>query len=200
MVVYARMEASTATSSTSTTPPLTPSPEWIRKKEAAARLNVTPRAVLDMVNSGKIKKVSKRDPVSHQTIAWFSAGDVERVAYERTNPPEKPAPPEKPPQAQAPATRRQENTVDALALLRSLMTVTPPPMLPQPKKWLTLEEAEEYIGLPRSELREMILAGKLLALDCGRRKGGSFRVRPQDLEAIRGENLHLVYRTVPTAG
>ena len=58
---------------------------------------------------------------------------------------------------------------------------------PAPAAWLTLAEAETFIGLPEAFLAAQIRAGKLAALDVGVRPGGRWRVSKRDLEAIAGE-------------
>lgn len=67
----------------------------------------------------------------------------------------------------------------------------PQPAAPAP--WLTLAEAALYSGLPLAHLKAAVLAGELPARDVGRRKGGRWRVRREDLEAMQGKvQTHVV--------
>jgi len=54
------------------------------------------------------------------------------------------------------------------------------------RDWLTLTEAAQC-GLPESYLLQMIESGELPARNVGRRGGGTWRVKRQDVEAITGQ-------------
>lgn len=63
-------------------------PEWIGKNEAAERLNLSTRAVLDAASKGKIRSEKQRDTKTRQMAVMLNAADVERYAYEREHPEE----------------------------------------------------------------------------------------------------------------
>lgn len=63
-------------------------PEWINKTEAAERLKMSTRAVLDIASKGKIISKRERDPKTRQLAVVLNAADVERYAYEREHPEE----------------------------------------------------------------------------------------------------------------
>jgi excisionase family DNA binding protein len=91
-----------------------------------------------------------------------------------------------------PAPRMADATAAILAQLLDRMA---PPQLTSavtneaPLRWITLDEAEQYLGLPATVLRDLIEDGILPAIDVGIRAGGRWRVKRADLDAIEGEKI-----------
>lgn len=144
-------------------------PAFLDKALAAQRLGLSVRRVLELSNIGKLgrKRVINHQTGRHQVV--ISAADVERMLAEQRAAPA--------PDSQALALRAPE----------------PPAVL---KLWLTLEQAEDYSGLPASVLLMLIHYGDLRARDVGVRPGGRWRVRKVDLDALEGE----VYSIAQTVG
>jgi excisionase family DNA binding protein len=111
------------------------------------------------------------------------AGSIERYLDRKRNPDPIPEPGEC--EVREPHTSRTDRIAqrairDFLELLCSRADSTPfrTPL------WLTLDQAADYSGLPAQILREMVIAGKLEAMDVGRRRGGKWRIRRLSLERI----------------
>lgn len=68
---------------------MTQQSEWIGKTEAAKRLKISERTVLNLAQEGRIKSKRERDDATNQLAVKFLAIDVERYGYERDNPTEK---------------------------------------------------------------------------------------------------------------
>lgn len=144
-------------------------PEYISKQLAAEALGLSPRRLLEISQSGEIKRRYARDPVTKRRQAIFRAEDVARLA-------------------DAVASRKSAVRPETAALshIRTLPPALPAPEAPG-RPWLTVDEAAEYTGLPASFLAARIADGKLAALDVGVRAGGRWRVNRRDLDAIAGE-------------
>ena len=149
-------------------------PEYISKQLAAESLGLSPRRLLEISQTGQIKRRYARDPVTKRRQAIFRAADVARLADEIAS---------RKCSVRPEAAARSES-----AALSHIRTV--PPALPQLERparpWLTVDEAADYTGLPASFLASMIAAGKLAALDVGVRAGGRWRVNRRDLDGIKG--------------
>src|SRR6186713_1211780 len=113
-------------------------PEYISKRRAAEALGISPRRLLELSQSGKIKRHYHNDPKTHRRAAVFARPDVERLAAERI---------QAAPQSAAP-----------LAIPGGTLRPTSQPIaLPAPARpWLTVDEAAEYTGLPASFLARLI--------------------------------------------
>jgi excisionase family DNA binding protein len=157
--------------------------KWLRASEAAKHLKFkSPRSVLLLVEQGKIQSKRERDPESNQVVVLVHAGDVERIAYEREHP------------EMAVEKAEEKQTLPALrslpapALPASIRIEMPAPEVP-PCAWLNADQAADYTGLPATFLIASIRAGKIRALDVGKRAGGRWRIKRSDLDAIEGEPL-----------
>ena len=152
-------------------------PEYISKQLAAEALGLSPRRLLEISQTGQIKRRYARDPVTKRRQAIFRAADVARLADEIAS--------------RKCAVRPEAAERSESAALSHIRTV--PPALPQLERparpWLTVDEAADYTGLPASFLSSMITGGKLAALDIGswrRKVGGRLRVNRRDLDGIKG--------------
>ena len=153
---------------------------WLTKREVAARLGVAEKTLERMSKRSEIQQATRKRPGSPGEVVYHP-GDVERIAAEMSKPP---APFLMP--ADAPKT----------ALVKSEPAAAPPPYqltfaamaeMLRPadhvriteRLFLTVDEAAEYSGLPKSYIREQIAAGKF-----GMRTGGGWRIRRADLEKL----------------
>ena len=148
-------------------------PEYISKRRAAEALGISPRRLLELSQSGQIRRHYHNDPQTRRRAAFFARPDVERLAATRIQA----APQSAAPLAIPGGTLRPASQAIAL----------PAPAAPA-RPWLTVDEAADYTGLPASFLARLITGGKLPALDIGRcgRSGGRWRVNRRDLDAIKG--------------
>ena len=165
--------------------------EWYSKEEAAARMGsperpLSPRRVLELAQAGRIQSKRERDPQTGQTVVRIHAGSVERYLDEQSG--ERPREVREPQTPQT-LTKRGSELIELLRLLQAgaagIATAQPA------RLWLTLQESEEYAGLPASFLVVLIRSGKLPALDVGRRRGGRWRIRQLDLQKIEAPLLML---------
>lgn len=149
-------------------------PEYLTKQIAAQHLGLSVRRVLELSNSGKLRRKRVIDPATQREQTVLLAVDVARmVAANRTA---------KALQAATPAEAADTR------LARPNLAL-PPIEPPAPRLWLTAAEAAEYSGLPASFLVHAIDTGVLLALDVGVRPGGKYRIRRADIEALAGRKL-----------
>ncbi len=96
----------------------------------------------------------------------FHAGDIARVKEE--------------------GIKTQEGPAAALAPIRKLLTgalVPAAPEPPQPKLWLSLEEAAAYSGLEARTLKRLCEEGKLVGIKEWR---SGWKIRRASLEAFAG--------------
>jgi len=145
-------------------------PEYITKQIAARQLGLSERRVLELAQKGKIKRHLVKNPDTGHRQVLLSASDVARLRGIDI--------------ATGALGSRENGAVMRAA--RTLAALPPHDVSTIPQRpWLTLAEAEDYSGLPRSFLDEYIRAGKLPALDVGVRPGGRWRVSRRDLDAIK---------------
>lgn len=149
-------------------------PEYISKRRAAEALGISPRRLLELSQSGQIRRHYHNDPQTRRRAAFFARPDVERLAAERIQ--------------AAPQSAASLAIGGGTLRPRSQPIALPAPEAPA-RPWLTVDEAAEYTGLPASFLAAMIAGGKLAALDVGVRAGGRWRVNRRDLEGIGGEYM-----------
>jgi len=160
----------TQDSSTTTWPPV----GFLEKKIAAERLGVTESRVAQLGDA--IKTQRARNPKSHQWVILYHEGDVERYRFERENPSEVP---------KLPAKIDKPNPFEELAKT-GMLSIRNLPTVAEKKPWMTISEASEWSGLPASTIARLIKTGVLLAIDCGPRPGGKWRVKRLDLEKLEG--------------
>jgi excisionase family DNA binding protein len=156
--------------------------EWLDKKQAAERLGLGLRRTLDLAHNKALKTEKVRDPVTHQWTVRFHAADIERYLELRKTPAEAG------PQLQAvmvrgplqlglpPTVVEEPRGIDPeyLAKLLAKYTAELPTKffeasrISEKKPYLTIEEAAEYSGLPKSYLLAAIHDKRLAAVKAGR--------------------------------
>jgi len=162
-------------------PTTKPAPQqWIDAQTAADKLKLSKRTVLEKVAQGKLEGRKEYDPQIKQEVTMVSAAAVERALYEREHPP-----------APAPTTAVVRTATRALERAKPKPTVVPAPVATvrwhdteRKNVWFTLDEAEEYSGLPVGYLRELIKSGELKARNVGHRKGGESRISRRALDDL----------------
>lgn len=147
-------------------------PEYLTKQLAADTLGISPRRLLEISLSGAIKRKYTRNPATKRRMAIFRSADVLRIAEEIQSR-KSAVRPEPPPRSESAALVAHSGT--------------PHPDQPHEARWLTLDEAAAYTGLPASFLGDRIEQGKLPALNVGKRPGGRWRVSRRDLDQIAGD-------------
>lgn len=163
---------------------MTPQPEWINKADAAARLKVSERHVLFLASRQKIESRKVQNGARGQAVIQLLAADVERYAYERDHPEDKPA--------ETAIARLPKPETARAELSPELVRMLELGFLPMKSDashivpWVTVDEAAEFSGLPASAIRTLIQCGELPAIDCGPRKGGKWRIKRVDLEKLEG--------------
>lgn len=171
--------------------------------EAAERLGLSVRRVLEYCAAGKIQtNPPKGARFNGKPAKMLLQSDVEKVADERHRR-------ARTAELRAISTFDRENIIDTLAEAPRPATV---PEVNGPDiyyrddkghhvavfishKWISLEEASQYIGLPRAALRRRILTGKLPAIKVDpapgvgktAQIGDCWRVKVSDLQAIEGD-------------
>lgn len=180
------------------------SKEYLDKPQAAKRLGISPRRLLELAASGRIKRHYLKNTRSQRKIVTFKTDDVERLARERDE--QALLPPSYEPHSTSQLSlkvNKHKGTVHGGSDLASLATLISTKLLPAapagpPREWLTVEEAANYTGLPASFLLELIhktmelkrLAGpRLPALDVGVRPGGRWRISKRDLDALSATTM-----------
>jgi hypothetical protein len=153
--------------------------ECVSKEEAAERLGLSERRVLEYIQSGALRAEQRYNSTTKAWGSWVHAGDVERLRDERATPrAKKPAP------TKEIAIRKKET---ALGATGPAISAAGAPATG--RAWLTLDEGEAYTGLPAAFLLRLIRSSALRALDVGVRAGGRLRVKRSDLDSIGG-NFH----------
>ena len=146
------------------------SPEYISKQIAAQMLGLSVRRVLELSQTGAIKRRQVTDPVTKRAQTVLLARDVAKAVAAIDG--------------QKRLVAYRGDGAGEVAVDRA-----PQPLLPAPapapiRPWLTVEEAAEYSGLPASFLLGMVDAGRLPALDVGVRAGGRYRIARRAVDAI----------------
>lgn len=190
--------------------------EWISKSEAARLLDKSERTILSMASSGKLRSKQERDAAKGgQKVTLLHAGDVARwvaacdisgtfgdvaltgpsggpmdlAKFDRDFETEISSVHDGLGTWKGPQLERLQKAIDAehdnFSQLRELYEETKR----APRPWLTLGEAAEYSGLPKSTLQALIDASQLKAIDCGPRPGGRYRIKRVDLDGLEGMNL-----------
>jgi hypothetical protein len=140
--------------------------EWINKRDAAKRLDVSARTILAMAQAGTIQSKRERDPESNQVVVLLHAGDIERALYEREHP--------------------SKEVVKAPAPKAVQVVQLPAPPTPQAlRPWLTLDEAASFSGLTKRWLLTIAESetGAISVRDMGKHApGGRWRFHRGDLE------------------
>jgi len=167
-----------------------PKTEYLNKELAAKHLGLSVRRILELAQRGVIEKEYTYDPKARRRVAVFSRSSLDNVKDNRHNYLQTAGLPEKPAKRGGSYANdsqvSQSNTLIQLLEQAARKDAATGNFAPAPA-WLTLTDAETFIGLPEAFLAAQIRAGKLPALDVGVRPGGRWRVSKRDLEAIAGE-------------
>jgi|SRR5215471_11342356 len=173
--------------------------EWISKEEAAERLELSPRRILELAKQGKLKSSRIVSTATGKPVVVIHAGSVERYRDKLSDPligGDAACEPHaedaardshangaaRGPHAKAIAgTRLTERAIGEMLAAVSHAVRT------RYALWLTVDEAADYAGLPKRFLRDMVLTGQLEVLEVGRCRGGRWRLSRRDLEAIHGQ-------------
>ena len=152
--------------------------EWISKEEAAARLELSARRILELAKQGKIRSNRIISTATGQPVVVIHAGSVERYRDKLGDPLIGGDAACEPHAKGIATTRLTERAIGEMldAVSHAIRT--------RYGLWLTLDQAADYSGLPAQILRDMVVAGKLEAMDVGRRRGGKWRIRRLSLERI----------------
>lgn len=154
-------------------PVLQPEEEWIPKKQALRMLAISARHLERRAAQGLVRrKVGDRRPDQTAAPVLYARSDIEALRAGKPNRhafvDRRPAAPEKAGKSKAvllketPLARRAEASLGGLFL-----RLAEAARAPQPRLWLTLAEAAEFSGLPRSLLRRLARAGQVAALNAG---------------------------------
>ena len=151
--------------------------EWLTQEDAAARLGMSVRRMLEYASAGKIQTEKGVNEETQRPTLKMHAGDVERLVEERS-------------QQKAGTQMRALATVDyskrpAAEQVRALLAGNGAAAAGL-KPWLTLDQAAEYSGLSRVLLYELIRDGVLPAR-CDHVASDRWRICRQDLDDLRGE-------------
>ena len=155
--------------------------EYINKSAAAKRTGLSVRRLLELAQRGDVRKQFVSDPNTKRKIAVFAVEDLDHLkdpgrcwpvsGAERRSMLRSGAAGAASPATLPRTTERGETNGEDT--IRTLV-----------RQWMTLAEADAYIGLPEGFLLLQVKSGKLPALDVGVRAGGRWRVSKRDLEAI----------------
>mgnify|MGYP001576705330 CR=1 FL=1 len=140
---------------------------YILKRPAAQRSGLSPRQILSLASDKKIRSKRVMDPASRQWTIAVHQVDLDKYIASFRKPRIQVMPEE------------EFSQPESAGLAEKLSLLVQP-------LWLTLAGAERYTGLPAALLESLITSGILPAIDVGRRKGGHWRVKRSDLEAING--------------
>ncbi len=159
--------------------------QFITKEIAAEMLNLSPRRVLELAKSGKIRQEESYNPETKRRQTVLSTEDVQKLANERQAVPGNPFL-NSIPVPQLPAIIHTEMTTSRIPQNPLVRRIDPPQpaALPHPAQWLTLKQAAEYTGLPESALKQLIEDERLPALDVGPRPGGKWRISRGRLDTL----------------
>lgn len=145
---------------------------WLTKQQAAAQLQVAEKTIDRMAKAGELQKQTFKR-AGQVPIVVFHPGDVERARVARA------------PQAFiVPETGGHMSAVSGHPVRDMSTRMSELSVVPVRRLWLTLQQAADYSGLPTAVLLEFIGAGRLPALDVGRRRGGRWRIRQIDLRQL----------------
>ena len=147
--------------------------DWLTSQEAARRLSVKYRTLLDIVSKGRLhpRKIV-REGVSGGAVSMFDPAEVESLLEQRTI-------------AKTEIVPVKEQGIPAV-MQTSLQTAQIPVhgsslalALQGHEQFLTIEDAVLYIGLPYAELDRLVKSGELPA-----RKAGRWYIRRRDLDRL----------------
>ena len=165
---------------------LTLEPGWLTRVEALEKLGKSRSTLERLVEVGEVS-TKQQEVEGRRPMTLYKTADIERIA---AAPPRPPAAPQ--------GSQQLALASDLGNALRALLERQAAPQMAAPapvvvrlteKLWLTLDEAVEYSGLAKSDLRE------LCRLNYGSvakppplvvRKSGGWKILRTSLEAFRG--------------
>lgn len=144
---------------------------YLTKAAASKRSGRSVRRLLELAAAGRIrKKIVTDSKNNNRELCLFDANDIAMLASGDLPP--------------VPVIDGQKRMLALAGPVSQPAAMLPP--APVLRRWMTLDEAAGYSGLPASILKALIERGKLLALDVGPRPGGRWRVSKTDIDGIRG--------------
>jgi len=173
--------------------------EWLTKQQAAETLGVSTKTIESFAAGGKLQS-AKRSQIGRPPAVVYHPADVTRLANERHANPAYVVPssdagagavvasPRTSPTASpsaSPIQAMQERTVEDLRLalrlaVERIQQDSGNPVALTDRVFLTVQEAAQLTGLPRTYLKELMREEKIPALKTGR----GWRLRRRDLEAL----------------
>lgn len=159
--------------------------KWITKQDAAEAIGVSTKQIERWAQDKEIQVVKWKRPEGGTRIVVCHPGDVERIARNRN--PETETfviPKDQAPVPNGDLPARQLSADRLVQILAGALGTSQTSQTRLTGLWLTLQEAQEYSGLPVAILRVLIETGRLAAIDVGVRRGGRWRVRKIDLRRI----------------
>lgn len=155
--------------------------DWLTKAEAAQLLGISERTLERLVARGEVQQAARRIP-GRKPLVVLHPGDVEKIRQETAQPafvvPEQET-------ALTPASANRATLppgpglVEMLVLSLQRQEQAAQRQEQAIRRYLTLPEAADYVGLPQSYLRRLIADGQLEAI-----KAGGWRVRRIDLDKL----------------
>jgi hypothetical protein len=166
--------------------------EWLSKRQAAARMGLQERRILQLAAAGTLRSKRERDPVSKQMTVYVHVAEVDKYIESTTKPTRtevQTIPRDAGPQLPERGSSFEPETMAVIVahLAKQLR--------PLPPNWMTLDAAEQYCGLDWAHLQSAIKRGELPARRCepaklaGEKKarsGSCWRVCRRDLDALQG--------------
>ena len=150
--------------------------DWKTLEEAAEILKCSKRTILRMAEQKRIQRVLRRVP-GRKPMPVFNPSDIEAI---RTKTVEiEPFPVAKEVERQALAPQTRQRGIDLLAQLFNERSAAAPRVPLERKIFLTLIEASEYSGMPKSWLLQKIKQNELTAI-----KARGWRIRRSEIDNL----------------
>ena len=150
--------------------------DWKTQAEAAEILKCSEKTISRMAAQNKIQRALRRVP-GRKPMPVFNPNDVERFRSETVD--IKPFPVTAGKEAKSLARVPSQDGVKLLAQLFAERLSSSRSVPVEQKVFLKLNEASEYMGMPKAWLRRQIKDGKLKAV-----LAGGWRIRRADLEKL----------------
>ena len=150
--------------------------QWKTQAEAAEILKCSEKTISRMAGQNKIQRALRRVP-GRKPMPVFNPIDVERIRSETME--VKPFPVAGAKEAKSLARVPSQDGVKLLAQLFAERLSSSRSVPVEQKVFLKLNEASEYMGMPKAWLRRQIKDGKLKAV-----LAGGWRIRRADLENL----------------
>ena len=149
---------------------------WKTQAEAAEILKCSGKTISRMAAQNKIQRALRRVP-GRKPMPVFNPIDGERLRAETVE--VKPFPVEAPKETKSLARVPSQDGVKLLAQLFEDRLSSSRSVAVERKVFLNLDEASEYMGMPKAWLRREIKSGNLKAI-----LSGGWRIRRLDLEKL----------------